>query len=215
MHSEMQSDFIKRIKQRLQQPLPGEDAQYKMAPSYRPRMTADEITQQQPRLGGVLVLLYEKDNEWFTVFTQRRKYEGVHGGQMSFPGGKKDDTDVDIFQTALREAEEEIGVPKTAVEIIGRLTELYIPPSNFLVYPVVAHLHGEKIFTPQEWEVEEIVEIPLSFFLSAKSIQQTEILLQQGVTTKVPAFVFGAYVIWGATAIMLSELREILEESGL
>jgi len=215
MHSEMQSDFIKKIKQRLQQPLPGEDAQYRMAPTYRPRMTADEILQQQPRLGGVLILLYEKDNEWQTVFTQRRKYEGVHSGQMSFPGGKKDDTDEDIIQTALREAEEEIGVSKSSLEIIGRLTELYIPPSNFLVHPVVAHLHGDKKFTAQEREVQEIVEIPLSFFLSSNSIKQTEIHLQQGVTTKVPAFIFGEYVIWGATAIMLSELKEILEEAGL
>ena len=211
----MQSDFIKKIKQRLQQPLPGEDAQYRMAPTYRPRMTADEILQQQPRLGGVLILLYEKDNEWQTVFTQRRKYEGVHSGQMSFPGGKKDDTDEDIIQTALREAEEEIGVSKSSLEIIGRLTELYIPPSNFLVHPVVAHLHGDKKFTAQEREVQEIVEIPLSFFLSSNSIKQTEIHLQQGVTTKVPAFIFGEYVIWGATAIMLSELKEILEEAGL
>ena len=215
MHSEMQSDFIERVKQRLQQPLPGEGAQYRMAPTYRPRMTSDEIAQQQPRLGGVLILLYEKENEWFTVFTQRRKYEGVHSGQMSFPGGKIDDADEDIIQTALREAEEEIGVPKAAVEVIGRLTELYIPPSNFLVHPVVAHLHGDKKFTAQEREVQEIVEIPLSFFLSSNSIKQTEIHLQQGVTTKVPAFVFGEYIIWGATAIVLSELKEILEEAGL
>ncbi len=211
----MQSDFIEKIKQRLRQPLPGENAQYKMAPSYRPRMTSDEILQQHPRIGGVLILLYQKENEWQTVFTQRRKYAGVHSGQMSFPGGKFDDADEDIIQTALREAEEEIGVPKAAVEVIGRLTELYIPPSNFLVHPVVAHLHGAKNFIPQEREVQEIVEIPLSFFLPAKNIRQTEIHLQQGVTAKVPAFIFGEHIIWGATAIVLSELREILQEAGL
>ncbi len=211
----MQSDFITLIKHRLQQPLPGKDAQYRMAPSYRPRISADEIAMQHPRLSGVLVLLYERNNEWFTVFTQRRKYEGVHSGQMSFPGGKFDDTDTDIVCTALREAEEEIGVSKSAIEVIGRLTELYIPPSNFLVHPVVAHLHGEKKFIAQEREVQEIVEIPLGFFLSADNIKHTKIHLQHGLVTEVPAFVFGNHIIWGATAIVLSELREIVLEAAL
>ncbi len=212
MNSKHTPEFILKIQQRLQQPLPGEEAQYRMAPTYRPRMSAAQIHAMNPRIGGVLMLLYENNNEWHTVFTQRRKYEGVHSGQMSFPGGKKEPQDKSIVETALRETEEEIGVASSSVEVIGRLTELYIPPSNFLVHPVVAHWQGEKIFKPQEREVQEIVEIPLSFFCDEKNVCLTEINLQQGLKTEVPAFVYGEHVIWGATAIMLSEFREVVME---
>lgn len=212
MRNESQPSFIEKLKFRLSQPLPGETAQYKMAPTYRPRIDWETIHAQNPRIGGVMILLYEKQDEWFTVFTQRRKYEGVHSGQMSFPGGKKDDTDKDIIHTAVRETEEEVGIHQSSIEIVGALSKLYIPPSNFLVHPVIAHLHGDKQFKAQEREVEEIVEIPLSFFLDAGNVQETEIALQNNLNTKVPAFVYNKHIIWGATAIILSEFREVITE---
>jgi 8-oxo-dGTP pyrophosphatase MutT (NUDIX family) len=212
MELENFSPFIKLLRQRLQSNLPGEDAQYKMAPNYRPRLDRQTIETLQPRHGGVLMLLYEKNNEWFTVFTQRRNYHGVHSGQMSFPGGKFEEKDENIVKTALREAEEEVGIMQSEIEVLGLLTDLYIPPSNFLVQPVVGYLPFATTFVPQEREVEEIVEIPIAFFANDNNIQQTKVSVGKELFANVPAFVFGKHIIWGATAIMLSEFREIYKD---
>ncbi len=204
--------FIEKLKHELQKPLPGEEAQYRMAPSYRPRLTKEEILANHPRLSGVMLLLFGKNNELHIAFTQRKKYEGVHSGQMSFPGGKKDLTDVDLRETALRETFEEIGIERNKIDVIGSLSELYIPPSNFLVYPSVSFASGFKEFIPQQNEVEKVVEIPVSFFLDNKNVNlRTEIKLFDGSVVKVPAYIFNEHIIWGATAIMLSEFIFIAE----
>ncbi len=204
--------FIEKIKQELQRPLPGEEAQYRMAPSYRPRLTKEEILANHPRLSGVMLLLFEKNNQLCIAFTQRKQYEGVHSGQMSFPGGKKDDTDTDLLETSLRETFEEIGIERNKIEVIGHLSELYIPPSNFLVYPSVGFASGFEKFTPQQNEVEKVVEIPVSFFFDKKNANlRTEIKLFDSSVVKVPAYIFNEHIIWGATAIMLSEFVFIAE----
>src|SRR5688572_23032529 len=95
-------DIIERVSKELKKPLPGEAAQYRMAPSYRPRLTKEEILSHHPKISGVMLLLYEKNGLLNIVFTQRKLYDGVHSGQMSFPGGKKDEGDFDLIQTALR-----------------------------------------------------------------------------------------------------------------
>ena len=205
--------LIEALKAALQQPLPGEAAQYRMAPSYRPRLSAEEIMAQQPRLGGVMLLLYEKQGSLNIVFTQRKEYKGVHSGQMSFPGGKMDPSDKNMVETALRETKEEIGIGSDKICIIGKLSELYIPPSNFLVYPVVGFAESIGNFTPQKEEVEKIVEIPLSFFLDRTNIDPAaEIKLFNGAVVNVPAYVYGQHIIWGATAIILSEFTSIVED---
>lgn len=207
------SDFISYLKQELQKPLPGEEAQYRMAPSYRPKLTAQEIDAFFPRLGGVLLLLYPINNEWHIAFTKRKEYPGVHGGQMSFPGGKKDKNDATITQTALRETEEEIGVNAGKIEVLGALSQLYIPPSNFLVSPYIGYCANPYPFQPEAKEVEQIIEIPVSFFLSKNGIDlQREIKLYNGHTVNAPAYVYKEHVIWGATAIILSEFTYIVEK---
>ncbi len=204
--------FPRLLGEELKKPLPGEDAQYIMAPSYRPHLTRPEIMAYNPRLGGVLLLLYVKDGEFNIVFTKRREYNGVHSAQMSFPGGKKEERDVDLTQTALRETFEEVGVPPEKIEILGRLTELFIPPSNFLITPSVGFAAGIDVFLPQQTEVAEIVEIPVSFFLDESSVNpKTQITLPGNHTVEVPAFIFNGHVIWGATAIVLSEFVAILK----
>jgi 8-oxo-dGTP pyrophosphatase MutT (NUDIX family) len=131
---------------------------------------------------------------------------------MSFPGGKKDDADKDLIETALRETEEEVGVTRNQIDLLGSLSELYIPPSNFLVQPTVGFAGGEIQFTPQPNEVEKVVEIPVDFFLDYSNINmQTEITIFDGNKVRVPAYHYNGHVIWGATAIMLSEFTFIIE----
>lgn len=208
----LDATIIEKLRGELKKPLPGEEAQYRMAPSYRPRLTEEEIESLHPKISGVMLLLYEKEGALHLVFTQRKQYDGVHGGQMSFPGGKKDDADAGIVETALREAEEEIGVEKKKIEIIGSLSRLYIPPSNFLVYPAVGFARHIVSFRPQENEVEKVVEIPAAFFFDAAHINlQTEIRLFNGATVRVPAYIYKEHIIWGATAIILSEFTFVME----
>lgn len=207
------AEIIEALKGKLKQPLPGEAAQYRMAPSYRARLTKQEIAAKNPRISGVMVLLYEKEDELHLVFTQRHAYDGVHSGQMSFPGGKKDEDDTDLTETALRETWEEVGIDRQQIELLGQLSELYIPPSNFLVQPTVGFAGQVLRFMPQEKEVEKVVEIPLSFFLDHRNINMhTEIKIFGGGTVKVPAYNYNGHIIWGATAIMLSEFTFIVEE---
>ena len=205
--------LIQQLRDELNRPLPGEVAQYRMAPSYRPRLSEEEIQQRNPRVSGVMLLLYEKDNSLHIVFTQRKTYEGVHSGQMSFPGGKQEAGDLTLVHTALRETYEEVGVKPDAIEVIGRLSQLYIPPSNFLVHPSVGFSPAIEGFIPQPQEVEKVVEIPVEFFLDSKNINlQTEIRLFNNTTVRVPAYIYNQHIIWGATAIMLSEFTFILEK---
>ncbi len=204
--------IIEKLHEELSKPLPGEEAQYRMAPPYRPNLSKEEIMRLNPKISGVMVLLYEKNGLLNIVFTQRKTYEGVHSGQMSFPGGKRDEDDADLIQTALRETEEEIGVERNRIEVIGKLSELYIPPSNFLVTPTVGFSDSVSSFHPQENEVDKVVEIPVEFFLDKNNINfKTEIKIFNGNVVHVPAYIYNEHVIWGATAIMLSEFTFIVE----
>ncbi|MFN8277758.1 MAG: CoA pyrophosphatase [Chitinophagales bacterium] len=202
---------ITSISEALLRPLPGQAAQLQMAPPYREPMDMQLILQRQPRLGGVLLLLVEKEKNLEIVFTRRMEYAGVHSGQISFPGGKQEPDDIDLTATALRETQEEIGVDPSMLQVLGRLSELYIPPSNFLVYPSVAYASQPLEFKAQEREVREIFTIPVHFFLQPENRRTTMIPFANGNTLEVPAFIFGDAVIWGATAIILSEFVAVLQ----
>jgi len=199
-----------RLSEIVRQPLPGFASQMKMAPSYRPAHTADEIKLFHPKESAVLALFYPKNGDWHLVFTERKKYEGVHSGQMSFPGGKREKGE-DLIETALRETNEEVGVPPCDIEIIGKLSELYIPPSNFNVQPFLAMSTCTPTFIKQPQEVEAIIEIPFSFFLEKSNKTKTMIPLPSNTFFEVPAFIFQGYVIWGATAIVLSEMVDLFD----
>jgi 8-oxo-dGTP pyrophosphatase MutT (NUDIX family) len=203
---------IEEIENALKLSLPGKKAQFIMAPGYRPDYELAEVMKFNPRIGGVLLLLDPSGDELKVILTLRKQYDGTHSGQMSFPGGKQEPNDADITQTALRETNEEIGIDPSHIRIIGHLSELYIPPSNFLVYPSVGVMKEEATFKKQDDEVEEIVEIPLSFFLDKNSRSTTKIKVMGNSTVDVPAYVYGRYTIWGATAIMMSEFVYLLTE---
>jgi 8-oxo-dGTP pyrophosphatase MutT (NUDIX family) len=146
---------------------------------------------------------------------QRPEYDGTHSGQVSFPGGKVEEFDEDRIATALREAREEVRIIPEEVTILGQLSELYIPPSNFLVFPIVGYSNKRPDFIPDEREVVDIIELPLAEILKPENIGTTSIVANKIFRFDSPTFVFNERIVWGATAMMLAELKVLLEEISL
>ncbi len=204
-----------RLRERLAAPLPGQPAQYKMA-SLR-RMEELGVRSAPPpdvKVACVLLLLHRQpdDDLWRMVFIQRSENpHDRHSGQISFPGGRYEENDGDLVNVALREAHEEVGIPPEQVTILGRLTELYIPVSNFVVHPFVGVLEGAPIFVPQPGEVAHILTPPLHIFTDTDSQKTTDMTVGAGILLKnVPYFDLEGRVLWGATAMMLNEFLEVV-----
>jgi 8-oxo-dGTP pyrophosphatase MutT (NUDIX family) len=204
-------DLIHKIQSGLQQPLPGIAAHNKMA--HAARQTKFDVP-TNARQASVLALLYPKLEEWHIVLIERtsRNPNDQHKGQISFPGGSHDASDPDFKFTALREAEEEVGVDPNDIQILGELTDLYIPVSNFNVNPFVGFMEYTPSFIPQESEVASILEVPFQRFISPNIRQKTNINITPQITLKeVPYFNIDNKVLWGATAMMMSELIDIVQ----
>jgi 8-oxo-dGTP pyrophosphatase MutT (NUDIX family) len=180
-----------------------------MAPPYRNVPSEAYIQAQNPRQAAVLLLLVPRESDWHLVFTKRQPSAGVHSGQISFPGGRTEATDRNKFETAIRETEEEIGIPANCIELLGALSPLYIPPSNYLVDPVVGYIREPLCFQPQESEVAEIFEIPIQWFNTA-GIRISQHIPHLPENPKVPGYLFNSHFIWGATAMMLAEFLAII-----
>ena len=205
----MNFSFIDHLTEKLAEPLPGLSAQLEMTSQTRGQTW--EIREDH-RKSGVLVLFYPHQAQWNLVFMKRTEDGKVHGGQISFPGGKIEPSDPDPTFTALREAEEELGISPDAVTIIGNLTPLYIPPSNFLVYPSVGVASQRPEFIPSPDEVEAVIETDIETLLAPETKQDARIKIRQDLIIKAPAFMVEGHVIWGATAMMLSELLTVIRE---
>ena len=205
--------FIEQLKIRLQQPLPGEEAQYEMSPAGRTKIKDLSFKLFKPKKSAVLILLFPHEENIKTVFIVRPVYNGVHSGQIAFPGGKFDKSDINLKQTALRETHEEIGVPSNNIEIIGNLTDVYINPSNFLVTPFIGYTPEKPNFIPNTQEVEKILTYDV-FNLSNPAIKsQKKIKLSLGFEIMAPYYDLEVSTLWGATAMMVSELNKIIEEA--
>ena len=144
------------------------------------------------------------------VFMLRKTYKGVHSNQIGFPGGKVEVEDNNLEATALRETYEEIGVSSTEITVLKELTDVYIPPSNFLVKPFLGILKRRPEYILEEKEVERLIEIPLKSILSDKFIASQIITTSYAKEIEVPIFKFDEEVIWGATAMMLSEIKDLI-----
>lgn len=178
-------------------------AQKNMLPGSRP---ANPVTTERTRQAGVLLLLYPDADDWHIVLTRRTEtLRGVHRGQISFPGGRRDPTDADFAVTALRETCEELGVCE-GIELIGPLTSIYIPPSDFEVFPFVGFMDAQPEFQPNPAEVAEVFSITLRelFDDSLKEVEQQEF---QNRLVAIPYYAIHGHKVWGATAIILSELE--------
>ncbi|MEL6651790.1 MAG: CoA pyrophosphatase [Bacteroidota bacterium] len=205
----MLPEFIQRLEARLQESLPGLESQLKMTSMNRGQ---EWQIREDHRKSGVLALFYPHDGRTQIVFMQRTQDGKVHGGQISFPGGKMEPEDADASATALREAEEELAIPAQEVQVLGQLTELYIPPSNFMVYPTVGYLPYRPTFVPSPDEVARVIEIGLAELLDPRNLQTLYHLVGPQRKIKAPAFQVRGNVIWGATAMMLSELLDIIRD---
>jgi 8-oxo-dGTP pyrophosphatase MutT (NUDIX family) len=209
--------FTSNLKRELEKPLPGKDVQLAMSSIKRIRELFEFSNENKAVKSSVLILLYPgllKDSIRL-VLILRPTYDGIHSGQISLPGGKYEISDNDLRQTALRETKEEIGIDIHSVSIIGKLSPLYIPPSNHLVQPYVGFTSTAPDFSPDAKEVEKIIEIYLSDFLDDKNIRKKHILLQDGVSIFAPCYIIDGNTIWGATAMILNEFREIVKRTGL
>jgi len=200
------------LQERLSRELPGELAHRQMAPIERP---LPEQARQWPdtKYSGVLILLYPNLERVNVALMLRPDYDGVHSNQVSFPGGRKEEGDPDIHYTALREAEEELGIPKDKVSVLGQLSELYIPPSKALVTPVIAFSESRPDFIPDGREVKELIEADLFEMFNDRFFNNTEIVTSKYLLKEVPAITYRGHTIWGATAMMLNELKMILLEN--
>jgi 8-oxo-dGTP pyrophosphatase MutT (NUDIX family) len=158
-----------------------------------------------------MMLFYPKMGKTHLVLIVRNSYEGVHSSQIAFPGGKYETDDVSFAHTALRETEEEIGVAIEKIEIIRNFTQLYIDPSNFMVFPYLGICKEELVFYPNALEVAKIIELPLTTFLMEELVVKVNIPTSYAENCSVPAFNINEHIVWGATAMMLSELKEVLK----
>ncbi len=206
------STFRERIRLKLLEALPGEVSHQKMSPLNRPITSEALKSITDYRESAVAIVLFESNDCMECVLTQRPEYDGTHSGQISFPGGKKEDSDEHLEATARRECEEEIGVQLTLEHLIGALSPVYIPVSRFLVLPYLYFLPSTPIFLPDAHEVAEIFTFPLFDLKNEKLISTMDLKQTNGdVYRNVPYFNLNNKKVWGATALMLSEMKDILD----
>ncbi len=195
------------LKVALSDSLPGTTAHQLMAPLKH--NLSNDYSLSTPRNSSVLILLYKKENQWWFPLIKRPDYQGPHGGQISFPGGKWEQEDASPWHTALRETREELGV-QLPIEWLGALSKMYIARSNYMVYPHIGQLNETPFFYPDKREVEFILEVSLTKWLSSK---HTHWFKRETGTQPIyaPYYKLNGHCVWGATAMMLSEFKQVMK----
>lgn len=205
-------DFFESLAAVREVELPSIASHIKMAPLERVKSLQEPIySSLTAKKAAVMMLFYPKEEKPHLVLIKRNSYPGVHSSQIAFPGGKVEQADKDFQETALRETFEEIGISSEKISIIKSLTPLYIPPSDFLVYPFMGVCTSEIEFVLQQEEVAEIIEVPLQTFLDDSIISTKIIDTSYAKSLEVPVFQIEGHTVWGATAMMLSELKDVLK----
>ncbi|MCH2033563.1 MAG: CoA pyrophosphatase [Tenacibaculum sp.] len=206
------SHFKDQINLLKTKPLGGLESQFKLVPELRIKISEEKIKNSNPRKAAVMALFYpDEQNKTTFLLTQRASYNGTHSAQISFPGGKYDQEDDNMRQTALRELEEEVGVFRNSVEVIRQLSDTYIPPSNFMVTPFIGFLDEKPSLIPNE-EVAKLIEIEAAALLNEENISSIVMETSYMKEIEVPCFKFYDHVVWGATAMMLSEIKDLMKE---
>lgn len=203
--SEVIEPFLRQLRRDLSEPLPGHAAQLLMEPRPLDGAHPQRVARPDSRQGGVLVLFYPHQGDIWLPLIQRPTYNGVHSGQVALPGGGHEDEDADLVATALREAYEEVGVHPSTVEVLGSLTTLYVHVSDYLVHPTVGWTNYRPRFRPDPYEVAELIEVSLPHLLDETN-RGRELRRLRNVEMEMPYFTVDERIVWGATAMMLSEL---------
>jgi len=205
------TDFTAKTDNFSTKTLGGKTSQFKMVPKIRQKFSEESLKKNTPKLAGVLVLFYpDENNNTHFLLTKRASYKGTHSSQISFPGGKKEINDTSLKETALRESEEEVGIIKDEVQFIRQLTPTYIPPSNFLVTPFLSFTNQKPNFKAN-YEVDTIISVSLNDLLDDNSISFEVTNTSYMNNLKVPCFKLNNYVVWGATAMILSEIKDLMK----
>lgn len=205
------TEFTDKIATIKSSKLGGIPSQFKLAPEIRIQFSEDKIREKNPKEAAVLILIYPNTTNTAHFFlTKRATYKGTHSAQISFTGGKSE-KDEPLQQTALRETLEEVGIPTSDIKIIRQLTEAYIPPSNFLVTPFLAYTKTTPKFIPN-YEVDKVLEISLQQLLNTDNLSSVKMNTSYMKNIEVPCFMFDNQIVWGATAMILAEFKDLLKE---
>lgn len=200
--------FINKLRKNLSNKLPGQAAQQKMAPTFLDGTGLSSRTNESTRESAVLICVYPDNKTASTVLIKRTTYNGPHSGQISFPGGKREPFDHSIEATALREAEEEIGIDTSTVTVLGTLSPLYIPLSNLIVIPIVGVMPKPINMNLSLQEVEYTITVNLEDFKQKDKLSVKTINIGNKPVSA-PFYSVGNEVVWGATAMIISELTEL------
>ncbi len=205
--------FLKSITKIKNIPLPAEVSQIKMSPPYRLELI--ELNKKKmidTKKAGVLALFYPDQNQRTRmVLILRKTYKGIHSAQIGFPGGKIESNDINLEMTAMRETYEEVGVVYSHIEVLKELTKVYIPVSNYFVQPFLGIVKSTPEFIKQDDEVEDVIEVLLDHLLDDKLVTTKTVPTAYGIEIDVPAYHLNGHVVWGATAMMLSEIKDLLK----
>ena len=208
------TEFTKFIPKIQNQQLPAALAHAKMAPVERIKaLEPDYYLDKNPKQSAVMMLFYPIEGNAHLALIKRNTYPGVHSSQISFPGGKAEPQDKDLADTALRETFEEIGVHPAEIDVVMPFTKIYIPPSNFLVSPFLGLALKEPVFVANPQEVQHIIHLPLDILLDDSTIINTPMQTSYAQSIMVPAFKVDGHIVWGATAMILSELKETIKSA--
>lgn len=209
----MFSEFILHLKTKLKFPLPGEEAQFELAHIQRERIIPNTEEANTYRPSAVLICIYPNAyNEPTILLLERPTYDGHHSGQIGFPGGKAEPTDFDLEATALREFVEETGC-LVIPHFIGNLTPVYIPISKFMVQPYIAYLTEKPAFKPDEREVYQLIELNVNDLLNPELLKETIVTPTPSLSFKTPYFDVNEKIVWGATAMILNELKVLISKT--
>ncbi len=208
----MTSGFLSALENELRKTLPGNEAHKEMISYSRASAEVIRKLNANPRESAVLILLYKEDGHWYFPLIKRQEYDGVHSKQIGLPGGKFEKADKDLEATSIRETMEELGVDPSGIQILGSLTEIYIPPSNFLVKPYVGYLSDFKGFIPDITEVNRVIITSLPSLIKLAIEKKKEVLREGNISVKVASFMIDDEVVWGATAMMLNEFKTVVKK---
>ena len=205
------SDFVAHLRSRYGKGLPGQKGQFPLKPYISIDRKLNPPVNKNARKSAVLALLYPIDGVPHMALIQRPEYGGVHSGQISFPGGKVEEEDKSLLDAALRESNEEVGVEAGNIHILGPMTEIYVLASNFIVYPFIGYADHRPDFIIDEHEVAELLEVPFGTFLNEDVIKEKVIMSKAGFKLNAPYFDVDGRTLWGATAMMISEIVELVK----